>query len=101
LVLTKFGNHLPILAKRNASGIAVKKVIFEKSTLTKCKLGLIGFMVASQDGFFHLLMQFIVDIYRGFVLCKVAVGHDHQRGHEKNGQEKAQFQRPFHGGALA
>jgi hypothetical protein len=46
-------------------------------------------------------MQFIVDIYRGFVLCKVAVGHDHQRGHEKNGQEQAQFQRPFHGGALA
>jgi hypothetical protein len=46
-------------------------------------------------------MQFVDEIYLGFVLRKVAVGQDHQGGHEKNGQEKAQFQRPFHGRAPA
>jgi hypothetical protein len=101
LFQTKIGNRLPILAECDAAGIAVKKVIFEKLTLTKFKLGRIGLMVASQDGFFHLLMQFVDDIYLGFVLRKVAVGQDHQGGHEKNGQEKAQFQRPFHGLAPA
>jgi hypothetical protein len=42
------------LAERDAAGIAVKKVIFEKLTLTKFKLSRIGLMLASQDGFFQL-----------------------------------------------